>query len=47
VGVQRNVPLQPDDEVIRKAKVLAAQRGASLSGLVAAEINRLAAQKEW
>jgi hypothetical protein len=46
VGVKRNVTVQLDEEVIAKVKVLAAQRGTSISGLVAAEINRLSAQNE-
>ena len=46
MGVKRNVTVQLDEEVIAKVKVLAAQRGTSISGLVAAEIMRLAAQRE-
>jgi hypothetical protein len=44
--MKRNVTVQLDEDVIAKAKVLAVQRGTSISGLVAAEINRLAAQKD-
>jgi uncharacterized protein YbjQ (UPF0145 family) len=44
--MKRNVTVQLDEEVIAKAKVLAAQRGTSISGLVAAEINRLTEQRE-
>ena len=44
--MKRNVTVQLDEEVIAKVKVLAAQRGTSISGLVAAEIMRLAAQRE-
>jgi hypothetical protein len=44
--MKRNVTVQLDEEVIAKIKVLAAQRGTSISALVAAEINRLAAQNE-
>ena len=44
--MKRNVTVQLDEDVIAKIKVLAAQRGTSISGLVAAEINRLAAQNE-
>ena len=38
--------VQLDEEVIRRAKVLAAKRGTSVSGLVAAEIGRLVAEDE-
>jgi hypothetical protein len=38
---KRNLTVQLDDEVIRKAKVLAAQHSTSISGLVAHEIERL------
>jgi len=44
--MKRNVTVQLDEEVIAKVKILAAQRGTSISGLVAAEINRLSAQNE-
>jgi hypothetical protein len=44
--MKRNVTVQLDEEVIAKAKVLAAQRGTSISGLLAAEITRLTEQKE-
>jgi predicted transcriptional regulator len=46
VGVKRNVTVQLDEDVIAKVKVLAAQRGMSISGLVAAEIDRLTERKE-
>jgi hypothetical protein len=46
VGVKRNVTVQLDEGVISKAKVLAAQRGTSISGLIAAEITRLVDQNE-
>lgn len=46
VQVKRNVTLQLDAEVIRRAKVLAAKRGTSVSGLVAAELDRLVAEDE-
>ena len=46
MGVKRNVTVQLDEEVIAKIKVLAAQRGTSISGLVTAEINRLTEQNE-
>jgi Family of unknown function (DUF6364) len=44
--MKRKVTVQLDEDVIAKVKVLAAQRGTSISGLVAAEINRLTAQNE-
>ena len=45
-GMKRNLTVQLDDEVIRRAKVLAAKRGTSVSGLVAAELDRLVAEDE-
>lgn len=44
--MKRNLTVQLDDEVIRAAKVLAAKRGTSVSGLVAAELGRLVAEDE-
>jgi Family of unknown function (DUF6364) len=44
--MKRNLTVQLDDDVIAKAKVLAAQRGTSISGLVAAEISRMTEQRE-
>lgn len=44
--MKRNVTVQLDEDVIAKAKVLAAQRGTSISGLVAAEITRITEQTE-
>jgi hypothetical protein len=41
-----NVTLQLDDEVIRRAKVMAAKRGTSLSALVARELDGLVARDE-
>ena len=41
--MKRNLTVQLDDDVIRRAKVLAAKRGMSVSGLVAAELDRLVA----
>jgi len=46
VGVARNLTVQLDDEVIRQAKVLAARRGTSVSGLVAQQIAELTAADE-
>jgi predicted transcriptional regulator len=42
--MKRNLTVQLDDEVIRAAKVLAAKRGTSVSGMVAAELARLVAE---
>lgn len=41
---RRNLTLQLDEDVIRRAKVLAAKRGTSVSGLVARELEHLVAQ---
>jgi sugar phosphate isomerase/epimerase len=42
----RNLTVQLDDDVIRRAKVLAAKRGTSVSALVAGELERLVADDE-
>ena len=44
--MKRNVTVQLDEDVIAEVKVLAAQRGTSISGLIAAEITRLSEQKK-
>lgn len=41
---RRNLTLQLDEDVIRRAKVLAAKRGTSVSGLVAHELEELVDQ---
>ena len=41
-----NLTVQLDEEVIRAARVVAARRGTSVSGLVARELERLAAQDD-
>jgi hypothetical protein len=41
-----NLTLHLDDEVIRRARVVAAKRGTSVSGLVARELARLVADDE-
>ncbi len=41
---RRNLTLQLDEDVIRRAKVIAAKRGTSVSGLVARELEELVAQ---
>ncbi len=38
---KRNLTIQLDDEVVRKAKVLAARRSTSISRLISDEIERL------
>lgn len=44
--MSRNLTVQLDEEVIRQAKVLAAQRGTSVSALVAQQIAALTAANE-
>lgn len=46
MGVKRNLTVQLDEEIIRRAKVLAAHRGTSVSGLVAQQIMELTAADE-
>jgi hypothetical protein len=46
VMVKTNLTIQLDAEVIRRAKVLAAKRGTSVSGLVARELDELVAEDE-
>lgn len=43
---KRNLTVQLDQGVIRKARVLAAERGTSVSALVAQELERLVAMAE-
>lgn len=43
---KRNLTVQLDEEVIRRAKVLAARRSTSVSTLVATELERLVADDE-
>lgn len=38
---KRNVTVQLEEEVIRRAKVIAAERGTSVSGLVAKQIEEM------
>ena len=40
-----NLTLQLDTEVIRRARIVAAKRGTSVSGLVARELNELVARE--
>jgi capsular polysaccharide biosynthesis protein len=39
--MKRNLTVQLDEDLIRRAKVIAAERGTSVSGLVAAQIINL------
>jgi hypothetical protein len=41
---RRNLTVQLDEEVIRQARILAAERGTSVSGLVARELEQLVAR---
>ena len=43
---KQNLTVQLDSETVRKAKVLAARRGTSISGLVAAEIGRIVREED-
>jgi len=43
---RRNLTVQLDEEVVRKARVLAVQRSTSISGLVSAEIERLVGEHD-
>ena len=44
--MKRNLTVELDVETIRKARVLAAQRDTSISGLVAGEIKRLVSEAD-
>jgi len=43
---RQNLTVQMDRELIRKARILAAKRGTSVSGLVASELQRLVGDDE-
>ncbi len=43
---RQNLTVQMDRELIRKARVLAAKKGTSVSGLVASELKRLVGDDE-
>ncbi|MGH2734907.1 MAG: DUF6364 family protein [Actinomycetota bacterium] len=43
---KRNLTLQVDEELIKDAKVVAAKRGTSVSGLVAAHLKELVAREK-
>jgi predicted transcriptional regulator len=44
--MQRNITLKLDDDLIRKARVLAARRNRSVSALLREELSRLVAEDE-
>lgn len=44
--VKRNLTIQLDDDLIRRAKVIAAERGTSVSGLVAQQLAELIAARD-
>ena len=44
--MKRNLTIQLDEDVIHRAKVIAAERGTSVSGLVAQQITELIAARE-
>ena len=44
--MQRNITLALDDDLIRKARVLAARRNRSVSALLREELSRLVAEDE-
>ncbi len=44
--MKRNLTIALDEDVVAKARVVAARRGTSLSGLVSQEITRLALRDE-
>jgi len=46
VAGKRNLTIQLEDDVIRKAKVLAARRDTSVSALIARELTRLVAEDD-
>ena len=46
MAAKQNLTVQLDREVVRRAKILAAQRGTSVSGLVASSIARMVDEEE-
>ena len=44
--MQRNITLTFDDEILRKARVLAARRNRSISALLREELSRLVSEDE-
>ncbi len=43
---KRNITVQVEDDIIRRAKVVAAKRGTSVSGLVARQLEEIVASDE-
>ena len=43
---RRNLTIQLDEAVVRRARIVAAKRGTSVSALVAKELDRLVAQED-
>ena len=46
MDVKRNITIQLDEEIIRDAKVLAAKRGTSVSGLLSHYVTKMTAAQE-
>jgi hypothetical protein len=46
MSIRQNVTVQLDRDLIRKARILAAKRGTSISGLLASELRRLIGDDE-
>jgi hypothetical protein len=46
MSTRQNVTVQLDRDLIRKARILAAKRGTSISGLLASELRRLIGDDE-
>ncbi len=44
--MKQNITLSIDKEVLRKARVLAAERSTSVSGLLAAELERIIGERD-
>jgi hypothetical protein len=44
--MKQNITISLDQDILRKARVLAAHSGTSLSGLLAAELTRIVTQTE-
>lgn len=44
--MKQNITLSVDKEVLRKARVLAAERSTSVSGLLAAELERIIGERD-
>lgn len=44
--MKRNITLTVDKDLIRKARILAAERSTSISGLLAAELERIVGERD-